>query len=242
MLGYKNMRIILAILLLLAFNTVIGAEGSQKPDYTGFWKNNCEDPFGIQIVHYQNGMYTTRFCGPGGGCDAPPDIQQLTLIDGDPQYEVISPIEIHEKTGDTVYSVLHKCTTETNPILKYSDDDIAEGKRNMIIVVGIHIAYLIIAIFIYVRLLKQILNGKGLRLRIKKSAVFAVLFSPGIAWAWPFASPTFASLAFLFSFLPALMVYPQYSYIPLGMSLIPMIACAIIVFAVLTVKDHVNEK
>ncbi len=220
------------ILIALSFwLTQISAETeTSTTDYTGFWKNNCEDPYGIQIMHYKDGLYTTRFCGPGGGCNLSPDTSRLTPIEGDPSYEVVSATEIKEKAGDTVYGILYKCTIDTNPVLKYSDADVAESRRNAFFVIFAHIVYFFATIFSYRFMLKRFLVGTGYRMRIKKSIAIAILFSPGIAWAWPFAVPTFALWALIFAFLPAFVTYPEYSYIPLALSAGPMFACGVIVF------------
>jgi hypothetical protein len=57
-------------------------------DFTGFWKDKCEENFGLKILHYgDEGKYAVLFCGPGG-CD---DVKQarLTYITGDKLYTVV---------------------------------------------------------------------------------------------------------------------------------------------------------
>jgi len=120
-----SIRLAFFLFFIIAFDAA--AESTVTIDYSGFWKENCEDPYGIQIMQHRDGLYTTRFCGPGGGCNKPPDTNALTPIEGNPKYEVISSTELHEKIGDTVYSVIYKCTTDTNPVLEYSEESKAEG-------------------------------------------------------------------------------------------------------------------
>jgi hypothetical protein len=90
-------------------------------DFTGFWKTNCEDAFGLQIKHFgTDGKYSIVFCGPGG-CDDPAD-SRLTFVTKDPNYQVISEDEIKEQTADG-WETYHRCTRDTHPVLKYEDDD-----------------------------------------------------------------------------------------------------------------------
>jgi hypothetical protein len=58
-------------------------------DFTGSWKEKCDQDFGLKIIHYGNeGKYAVLFCGPGG-CDDPAR-ERLTFITGDKAYEVVS--------------------------------------------------------------------------------------------------------------------------------------------------------
>ena len=57
-------------------------------DFTGYWKEKCDQDFGLKIIHYGNeGKYAVLFCGPGG-CDDPAHAR-LTFITGDKGYEVL---------------------------------------------------------------------------------------------------------------------------------------------------------
>lgn len=57
-------------------------------DFTGSWKEKCDQNFGLKIIHYGNeGKYAVLFCGPGG-CDDPAR-ERLTFITGDKAYEVV---------------------------------------------------------------------------------------------------------------------------------------------------------
>lgn len=86
-------------------------------DFTGFWKEKCEQAFGLQIMHYGNeGKYSVVFCGPGG-CGKPSE-SRLTFITGDKRWEVVSEDELVEigRSGDR--ETYYRCTKETNPVLK----------------------------------------------------------------------------------------------------------------------------
>jgi len=95
-------------------------ELDRSRDFTGFWKTNCEDAFGLSIAHFgTDGKYTVTFCGPGG-CGDPAE-ERKTFINKDPEYEVVSATEL--KVGDPQHrDIYHKCTTDTHPILKYKNE------------------------------------------------------------------------------------------------------------------------
>jgi hypothetical protein len=89
-------------------------------DFTGFWKEKCDQAFGLQIMHQGGeGKYSIVFCGPGGCGD--PSESRLTFITGDNQYQVVSEDELVfiRTSGDR--DTYHRCTKETHPILKYND-------------------------------------------------------------------------------------------------------------------------
>lgn len=90
----------------------------KSDDYTGFWKRNGTDAFGVQIKKQAGNLYSVSFCGPGG-CFAPGEWTPNTTIVGDPKYRVIdaNTIEIGVGQNWTRYS---KCTTDVNPRLDYS--------------------------------------------------------------------------------------------------------------------------
>jgi len=93
--------------------------GCNRPaDFTGFWKANCTDAFGVQIKKQAGNLFSVSFCGPGG-CFAPGEWQPNTPIVGDPKYRVLNPttIEIGKEQGWIRYT---RCTTDTNPPLDYA--------------------------------------------------------------------------------------------------------------------------
>jgi hypothetical protein len=90
-----------------------------KPaEFTGLWKVNCTDAFGVQIKKQAPNLFSVSFCGPGG-CFAPGEWLPNTPIVGDPKYRVLNPttIEIGHEQGWTRYT---RCTTDTNPPLDYA--------------------------------------------------------------------------------------------------------------------------
>jgi hypothetical protein len=96
-------------------------EPDPSKDFTGFWKTNCDDAFGLQIKHYgKDGKYSIVFCGPGG-CGNPDNEGRKTFISKDPHYQVINEGEVKEQTLSG-WETYHRCTKETNPVLKYKDD------------------------------------------------------------------------------------------------------------------------
>ena len=87
-------------------------------DFTGFWKKECDEPFGLQIKHSgDEGKYSIVFCGPGGCGD--PSQGRPTFISGDKWYQVISDDELVMigRSGDR--NIYRRCTKETHPVLKY---------------------------------------------------------------------------------------------------------------------------
>lgn len=102
------MRLLLITIALL----ILPFEG-WGADYTGFWKGNCTDGFGVQIKPVENQMYSLSFCGPGG-CLAPGEWTPNTRIEGDQNYKVISPekIAIRLKDDKHEYFPYIKCTSD----------------------------------------------------------------------------------------------------------------------------------
>jgi len=87
-------------------------------NFTGFWKKECDQPFGLQVKHYgDDGKYAIVFCGPGG-CGNPQE-SRLTFITGDQRYEVISESELIEISSSGERETYYRCTKDTNPVLKY---------------------------------------------------------------------------------------------------------------------------
>jgi hypothetical protein len=87
-------------------------------DFTGFWKGNCTDAFGVQIKKQTSELFSISFCGPGG-CFAPGEWTPNTPIVGDPKYRVLNPTTIEIGNGQN-WARYTRCTTETNPALDYS--------------------------------------------------------------------------------------------------------------------------
>ena len=88
-------------------------------DFTGFWKEDCEQAFGLQIMHHgSDGRYTVVFCGPGGCGDS--EEATKTFINKDPQYEIVSEEEIKTRAGDG-WDTYHRCTKDPHPVLKFKN-------------------------------------------------------------------------------------------------------------------------
>jgi hypothetical protein len=99
-------------LLLIAIALLILPFEGWGADYTGFWKIDCKDGFGVQIKPAENQMYSVSFCGPGG-CFEPGEWTPNTRIEGDLNYNVISPekIGIRRKDDKHGYFTYIKCTS-----------------------------------------------------------------------------------------------------------------------------------
>ena len=96
-----------------------GFKDSTK-DFTGFWKEKCDQAFGLQIMHQGNeGKYSIVFCGPGG-CGNPSE-SRLTFITGDKRYQVVSEDELVEIGQSGKRETYHRCTRETHPVLEYKE-------------------------------------------------------------------------------------------------------------------------
>jgi len=93
-------------------------EAASASDYSGFWKTDCGNAFGLQILPSEKHLYSVSFCGPGG-CFQPGTYLPNTPIDGDPMYEVISNNEIRLKLKDGGSVAHYKCTSDTHPVLRY---------------------------------------------------------------------------------------------------------------------------
>lgn len=95
-------------------------EPDPSKNFTGFWKEKCEDAFGLQIMPYgSDGKYSIIFCGPGG-CGKQGEDGRNTFITKDRNYEVISENEIKIRRSDG-WDTYFRCTKETNPVLKYKE-------------------------------------------------------------------------------------------------------------------------
>jgi hypothetical protein len=95
-------------------------EADASKNFTGFWKTECDNAFGLQIMpHGSDGKYSVVFCGPGG-CGNPDSEGQKTFITKDSHYRVISENELKIQGGEG-WQTYHRCTKETHPVLKYKE-------------------------------------------------------------------------------------------------------------------------
>lgn len=185
--------------LALAATLVLGGPlpaAAPRADYAGFWKENCNDPYGLQIKPYRGDTYTITFCGPGSRrCGEDTDPHSATAIAGDPGYEILGPERIRIRYAQGYAPVYIRCTTDLQPVLEYPAADQAEGQRRMIIVALVHLGYLLGTAAAYVLLHRRMRGLPPGRRRLYRTALAALLFAPGLLWSWPFVSPTFALLA-----------------------------------------------
>ena len=93
-------------------------EADTSKDFTGFWKTDCDNAFGLQIIrHDPDGKYSVVFCGPGGCGDADSG-KPGTFITKDSHYQVISEDELKVHGGDG-WETYRRCTKDTHPVLKF---------------------------------------------------------------------------------------------------------------------------
>ncbi len=93
-------------------------EPDPAKDFTGFWETNCDDGYGLQIMHFGiEGKYSIVFCGPGG-CGDPAREGRKTFITKDPQFQVISEDELKEKAADD-WDTYRRCTKDPHPTLRF---------------------------------------------------------------------------------------------------------------------------
>jgi len=91
-------------------------EADPTKNFTGFWKTDCGNAFGLQIMaHDSTGKYSVVFCGPGGCTDS---ASRQTFVTKDPHYQVISEDELKVGSGEG-WETYHRCTRDTHPVLKY---------------------------------------------------------------------------------------------------------------------------
>jgi hypothetical protein len=102
------------IKLLIYFIILLGAVSvSWCADYSGSWKRDCSDSYGLQINSVENEMYSFSLCGGGGRtCTEPGWWTPNTRIKGDPKYKIISPVEIYIKLDDGGYRSYRKCSND----------------------------------------------------------------------------------------------------------------------------------
>jgi hypothetical protein len=94
-------------------------ERDASKDFTGFWKEKCEEPVGLQIMHYgTNGEYSIAFCGPGG-CGDPGEARKSFISRDKKHYEVVSEDEFVQIGLSGSRTTYHRCTRDTHPVLRY---------------------------------------------------------------------------------------------------------------------------
>ena len=83
-------------------------------DFTGIWKEDCQEKFGLQIKPAGDGFYSVSFCGPGG-CFKPGSYRPNTRIVGDPMYESVSESKLRIKNADGSLMLFNKCSSDPTP-------------------------------------------------------------------------------------------------------------------------------
>jgi hypothetical protein len=114
-LAMKSRYISLALSALCFF---LVAACNKPANFTGFWKTNCTDAFGVQIKKQTGNLFSVSFCGPGG-CFAPGEWMPNTPIVTDPKYRILNATTLEIQNGEGWHRFT-KCTTDTNPPLDYA--------------------------------------------------------------------------------------------------------------------------
>jgi hypothetical protein len=70
-----------------------------KPNLAGFWKDHCDDDFGLKIAGAGGELYSISFCGPGG-CFDPGTYRPNSPIFGDESYRVVDANTLEVLGGD----------------------------------------------------------------------------------------------------------------------------------------------
>jgi hypothetical protein len=112
--GARSKRRTAPGLLLVVLAAVVGGSGCSKPvtNYTGIWKGNCSDYWGVLITPAEDGLYSVTFCGLSS-CLDPGQWTPNTRIENDPMYEVVSSSEIRIKRNDRGYFTYTKCSASS---------------------------------------------------------------------------------------------------------------------------------
>jgi hypothetical protein len=97
---------------LLALAAAAVTSGCTEPaPFTGIWKVNCADYWGVQIQPAGTDLYSVTFCGLSG-CMAPGTWMPDTPIKGDPLYQVESANRIRIRRTDSGYFTYTRCRTD----------------------------------------------------------------------------------------------------------------------------------
>ena len=83
-------------------------ERDNSKNFTGFWKEDCDQAFGLQIMHHgPDGKYSIVFCGPGG-CGNP-DEGEITFITKTQNSKLLVKAK-SKSVVPTVRDTYHRCT------------------------------------------------------------------------------------------------------------------------------------
>src|SRR5882724_2084247 len=115
----RRIAIIATCLSAFAASCLFLVAACNRPtDFTGFWKANCTDAFGVQIKKQTGNLFSVSFCGPGG-CFAPGEWMPNTPIVTDPKYRILNATTLEIQYGEGWHRFT-KCTTDANPPLDYA--------------------------------------------------------------------------------------------------------------------------
>jgi len=121
----------LATVLVACLVTMPLSATSAGTDYTGIWKTDCSNYYGLQIKPVDADLCSVSLCG-SGSCFEPGTWTPNTRIDGDPKYTVISPNELRTRRTDGGDSFPYrKC--ESDPMWREAEvstaDPVAERPK-----------------------------------------------------------------------------------------------------------------
>ncbi len=87
----------------------------ERIDFTGLWKEDCEQLYGLQFKPLEKrGAYSVSLCGPAG-CLDPGTYRPNTTVQGDAAYDVLHAEEILIKNSRGDFASYVKCTSEVMP-------------------------------------------------------------------------------------------------------------------------------
>lgn len=109
------------ILCVFTIAFLVPSQSTAAEEFTGFWKGDCSEAFGLQIMPANETEYSVSFCGPGG-CFEPGTYRPNTTINDDELYKVVdsSHIKVWGRDG---WSDYYKCESNTHPKLRYKNCD-----------------------------------------------------------------------------------------------------------------------
>lgn len=88
---------------------LLGACADSTPDFSGIWKSNCRDYWGVRIQPSAAGLYSVSFCGLSGCMQAGQWMPDTGIV-GDPMYEVVSDTRLRIKRKDAGAFTYTRCS------------------------------------------------------------------------------------------------------------------------------------
>ncbi|HEY2386303.1 MAG TPA: hypothetical protein VGK30_05030 [Candidatus Binatia bacterium] len=105
----KLATFVVFLLTIVILSVVASASSAKNPIATGWWKRDCQDPFGLRIAQAGPATYSISFCGPGG-CSELGAYRPNSPIYGDDRYRVIDADTI-DVAGRDGWSRYRRCDT-----------------------------------------------------------------------------------------------------------------------------------